>query len=218
MAIANRRSWFVLGVVPALLVVAALIFFQAGSRVQAAIVEVDVESTVVPVGESVTITVQTLSGTHVLQASIDANGGGGQAVFGDTGTTIDTETTGAGYAGVATFVVEALEPGVVEIQIVHPETGVTETVMLTIVPPGATGLLTPPVGPEIGVHITRWSGGTIDALIQAAPANALSFWATVDGELVGYIKGAPDFVNARFMAAFPGGEIPAQTPMIVVVR
>lgn len=59
-----------------------------------------------------------------------------------------------------------------------------------------------------------WSGGTIEALADAA-TDATSVWMTSDGILVGYASGAPDFVNARFRALFPNGQVPA-TPVIVV--
>jgi DNA-binding beta-propeller fold protein YncE len=66
-----------------------------------------------------------------------------------------------------------------------------------------------------GVHTAMFSGGTIGQAMAALPA-AQSFWATVDGELVGYVARAPAFVNAGFLAAFPGGDIPAQAMIVLM--
>lgn len=70
------------------------------------------------------------------------------------------------------------------------------------------GTLTP------GVNLTLYTGGPVDRLEQAAP-NAVSFFVTVDGELIGYVAGAPGFVNAGFLGHFTSG-IPANTPMLVL--
>src|SRR5690606_30966870 len=64
-----------------------------------------------------------------------------------------------------------------------------------------------------GVTISTWGGGAVDAF----PA-ATAFWTTVGGTLVGYIPGAPAWVNAAFLEAFPGGEVPACTAFIVARR
>lgn len=69
---------------------------------------------------------------------------------------------------------------------------------------------------EGGVAIVTWSGGSIDELTAAAPA-AISFWVTAEGRFVGYVRGAPAFVNAEFFALFPGEQLPADTHMIVVL-
>ena len=48
--------------------------------------------------------------------------------------------------------------------------------------------------------------GTIAELNAAGlAANAITISATVNGRLLTYVVGAPDFVNAEFAAAFPSG-------------
>ena len=42
-------------------------------------------------------------------------------------------------------------------------------------------------------------------------------FVTVEGRMVGYVLGAPSFVNAGFVDAFPGGNVPAGTGVLVVV-
>ena len=69
---------------------------------------------------------------------------------------------------------------------------------------------------EGGVALVTWSGGAVEALVEAAPG-ATSFWVTVDGRLVGYIAGAPAFVNDAFVSLYPDGSIPAGTHMLVVL-
>jgi hypothetical protein len=62
-----------------------------------------------------------------------------------------------------------------------------------------------------GVALVQWGGGPVDEL-QAAPADEgcdlTSTWVTSDGAFIDYVVGAPDFVNATFIAAV-GAEIPA---------
>lgn len=80
-------------------------------------------------------------------------------------------------------------------------------------PVGATGptapaaFAAPPVFSQTGIASVVFNGGTAKDLAGAvAPAGAASVWVqTPDGTLVGYIAGAPDFVNASFYAAFPNG-------------
>lgn len=68
-----------------------------------------------------------------------------------------------------------------------------------------------------GLNLAMFSGGNVDEAIEAAP-NATSFWISVAGGLVGYRVGAPTFVNASFFAAFPNGDIPANTFMVVIAQ
>jgi hypothetical protein len=72
------------------------------------------------------------------------------------------------------------------------------------------GLLVPQPAAS-GISLVSWSGGSIEALPLA-----LSYWVTVAGELIGYVPGAPDFVNIAFLEHFEDGEIPAGTALIVV--
>ena len=67
--------------------------------------------------------------------------------------------------------------------------------------------------PGPGVEFAVYSGGPAEELPAAAP-NAASFFTTVDGAFVGYVAGAPGFVNAGFLEHFAAG-IPANTPLIV---
>jgi uncharacterized protein YkwD len=87
---------------------------------------------------------------------------------------------------------------------------------------------TPPIGtgegtfssafPSSGVGLNVWNGGTIAQLTAAAEqGGARSIFVTVDGQLVGYVIGAPTFVNAAFSVAFPGGTVDAGTVVLVVV-
>ncbi len=72
-----------------------------------------------------------------------------------------------------------------------------------------TGVLTPEPAAS-GVSLATWSGGPVEAL----PA-AKSYWVTVNGSYRSYTPGAPDFVNARFLALYPDG-LPAGTILLVV--
>lgn len=72
--------------------------------------------------------------------------------------------------------------------------------------------------PEQGVGLNIWNGGSIEALSAGVEQGAgQSVFVAVDGTLIGYIPGAPSFVNAAFVEAFPDGDVPAGTPVLVVV-
>lgn len=78
---------------------------------------------------------------------------------------------------------------------------------------------TPGFSPEPsgrGVHLAMWSGGTVEQAAAAVP-DTVSLWLTVEGRFVGYIVGAPDFVNAAFIDLTAGGHIDPQSPMLVVL-
>ena len=82
-------------------------------------------------------------------------------------------------------------------------------------PPGLRGSI-PSNG---GVGLAQWGGGRIEGVVNTAldrGCPTVSIFATFDGELVGYIVGAPDFVNARWAEKFPNGHIPNGT--IVLLR
>jgi len=73
--------------------------------------------------------------------------------------------------------------------------------------------------PATGVGIVLWGGGLSAAVAPAVAAKGCtlqSFWVSTDGRLNGYVAGAPGFVNEAFVARFPGGLIPAQTPLVLV--
>ena len=80
--------------------------------------------------------------------------------------------------------------------------------------PGLAGTL--PAGGGFGLVL--WGGGTAQGVANAAAVdgcNLRSVWATrPGGGFVGYIYGAPDFVNAAWLGLFPGGRIPAGTPLL----
>lgn len=71
--------------------------------------------------------------------------------------------------------------------------------------------------PQGGIAVVRWGGGTIGELEEAVPA-ATSFWVTHDGTPVSYIPSAPAFVNARFHALFPDGQLSPQPVIVVLPR
>ena len=68
-----------------------------------------------------------------------------------------------------------------------------------------------------GFGLIVFGGGTVEQLIAAAgcPVSTMGVWTTAGGSFAGYVPGAPGFVNASFLAAFPGGNIPANTPFIL---
>ncbi|MEX2373485.1 MAG: hypothetical protein WD800_06735 [Dehalococcoidia bacterium] len=70
----------------------------------------------------------------------------------------------------------------------------------------------------VGSSLVLFSGGSLDDLVATASAEGvLTVVATVDGEFVTHVVGAPAFVNADFAAAFSGG-LDADTPLVVVKR
>lgn len=70
-----------------------------------------------------------------------------------------------------------------------------------------------PAPPAAGVGLTRWQGGDYEEMDSALPQGAAT-WVLVDGEWVVYRPGAPDFVLAAFLEAFPDG-LPPGTPVLI---
>ena len=70
--------------------------------------------------------------------------------------------------------------------------------------------------PAEGVALALWDGGSVYGLAESNPEVA-SVWVTARGSLVGFLIFAPSFVNEDFESLFPSGEVPAGTPMLVVV-
>ncbi len=68
--------------------------------------------------------------------------------------------------------------------------------------------------PVAGLTITTWSGGDLTALATALTGSK-SAWVFVGGQAIGYVVGAPAFVNADFVARYPTGAA-AGTFMVVV--
>lgn len=66
-----------------------------------------------------------------------------------------------------------------------------------------------------GVALVVWGGGPVGALTVEAASDGcpvISVWATSGGVFIGYIAGAPAFVNADWTALF-APSIPAATPL-----
>lgn len=70
--------------------------------------------------------------------------------------------------------------------------------------------------PTEGVALGLWDGGSVETLDVDQPEIS-SVWTTVGGSLLGYLVGAPGFVNANFLASYPQGQIDAGTPVLAVV-
>jgi hypothetical protein len=83
---------------------------------------------------------------------------------------------------------------------------------------------TPAAGPgtfagTIGAHgiiPAVFNGGTVAQMVSAAGTGLNSMWIFNTGAAVGYTVGAPDFVNAAFLALFPNGTVPASQIVILV--
>lgn len=85
-------------------------------------------------------------------------------------------------------------------------------------PVNAEGEVTGSV-PTSGVGIVLWGGGPPSAVAPAVASKGCtlqSFWVASSGRLDGYVAGAPGFVNDAFVARFPGGTVPPQTPLVLV--
>ncbi len=65
-----------------------------------------------------------------------------------------------------------------------------------------------------GLSLVTWTGGAPEQAEGSVPA-LRSIWITLDGRFVGYVLGAPTFVNQRFLTLV-GGSIPAGTPVLLV--
>jgi hypothetical protein len=71
--------------------------------------------------------------------------------------------------------------------------------------------------PGFGVGLNVWNGGSIQMLADGVrQGGGSAVFVTISGQFVGYIVGAPSFVNAAFDATFNGG-VPDGTVVIVVV-
>ncbi len=73
--------------------------------------------------------------------------------------------------------------------------------------------------PESGWGLVLWGGGTAHGVANAAAlqgCNLRSVWANkTGGGFVSYLFGAPAFVNVAWFQQFPGGRIPAGTPLMI---
>ncbi|RLT26912.1 MAG: hypothetical protein DWI48_04960 [Chloroflexi bacterium] len=84
---------------------------------------------------------------------------------------------------------------------------------------GATGTITsgsiPKAAGTFGLAV--YGGGTIAQLVTATgcPAATMALWVTINGNFATYVPGTTiSAVNADFIAAYPGGTIPANTPLL----
>lgn len=71
-----------------------------------------------------------------------------------------------------------------------------------------------PVPAASGATLVRWAGGGYD-LLDASLTGGRGVWVWRGGQPLGYVLGAPAFVNAGFLAQFPE-DVPAGTPLLVV--
>lgn len=70
-----------------------------------------------------------------------------------------------------------------------------------------------------GTAAIVWGGGDTDALVAAAAEQGCgmrSAWVFAGGKPVGFLAGAPPFVNAQFLIVFPTGGLDPGTIVIVV--
>ncbi len=85
----------------------------------------------------------------------------------------------------------------------------------------APGILTGSLPGGGGIGLAVWGGGTPATLADAANSQgctALAVWvARSNGELVGYVFGAPGAVNTGFLGQYPGS-LPADIAVIVICK
>jgi PPE-repeat protein len=94
----------------------------------------------------------------------------------------------------------------------------TATATATGTATGGTGtIISGSIPRNGGFGLVVFGGGTVQQLVTATgcPTATMAVWATIAGEFVVYVPGTTiGAVNAAFMAAFPGGNIPANTPFV----
>ncbi len=97
-----------------------------------------------------------------------------------------------------------------------PAAGASCTAKPAAYKPGITGFV-PTNG---GVGMVVWGGGTLSGVENAALARGCTpkaVWTSrADGELVGYLYGAPDFVNSSWRAALPDGWLSGGRVILIV--
>jgi hypothetical protein len=84
----------------------------------------------------------------------------------------------------------------------------------------AAGTITGDLPPNGGIALILCSGGPSSEIIEATEIRdcALdSIWSLVGGFPIGYLIGAPDFVNERYRDVYPNGEVPAG-PLLLVCQ
>lgn len=88
----------------------------------------------------------------------------------------------------------------------------------TAVPTATTGTITGTVTSTGGVSLVLWTGGSIEALLSVAQGRgcaARSVWVSQGGTLIGYIAGAPSFVNSTWTSRMGSGPLP-ELPVILL--
>ena len=81
--------------------------------------------------------------------------------------------------------------------------------------PGSRGAVLPELPGAVDFSLVFYAGGSIEELADCAENHGVTaLYALHAGGWAPYIPGAPDIVNRRFRALFPGG-LPAVTPLLV---
>ena len=93
--------------------------------------------------------------------------------------------------------------------------------LLTAAPrPAAAGQLVGPIPGAGSLGLVVWSGGPVEEIrgaISGSQCTPRSTWVSKrSGGLIGYLYGAPDVVNAPFKAEYAGGNLPSNTPLVLV--
>lgn len=84
----------------------------------------------------------------------------------------------------------------------------------------AAGTITGNLPANGGLALVSWSGGTTAEIVEASADGGClvsSTWSFIGGFPIGYLVGAPDFVNSRFLAVYPNAQVPAG-PLLLVCR
>jgi len=71
-----------------------------------------------------------------------------------------------------------------------------------------------------GLALVSWSGGPTSDIVNASAERGCSLnsvWSFVGGFPIGYLVGAPEFVNSSYLAVYSGGDVPAG-PLLLVCR
>jgi len=103
-------------------------------------------------------------------------------------------------------------------QFTHTACETRSSVTFTVAANAAPGtIISGSVPTSGGFGLFVFGGGTIAQLVTATgcPAASMAVWATAGGSFIVYVPGTTiSVVNAEFLATFPGGNIPANTPFV----
>lgn len=98
--------------------------------------------------------------------------------------------------------------------------GVVSVDLVTRAEVSAAGTIDGNIPSQGGVALVSWSGGPTDEIVQASSqrgCNLNSVWSFVGGFPLGYLVGAPAFVNDSYLAVYPNGNVPAG-PLLLVCQ